>query len=253
MRTLAAAAAATLLLTSAARAAFISEVFQAGDHNPAAIEIDGLAGLDSVQLLVLTASDRPGRRPSVLRSIALPTDHPVALVSEAPWPDRLWTQAGQLGPEEDEPQPLVLPRGLALADQPRTLLLLAGGEPIREGSYFSLPPAPASHTTPDVPTRLDWLTFSPDGSGKPLADEPVRTLPGSTVLSRAVLPDGQPSGEILVGEPDPHGFLEREPVSYRVSPGVRNELPSPSHHPEPASWLLFAPLLAATWAARRPT
>ncbi|HEX7010751.1 MAG TPA: hypothetical protein VF184_12275 [Phycisphaeraceae bacterium] len=234
---------------SSAQAGRITEVFLAGGppeaSMPNAVELGELAGLETVDLVVINASLNPQRYGQVLQVVTVPVTSSVLLISQTPWPDELWpdltplppgwrTTLAQLGHGPEAAFPFNGPVMLLLFDR-------ATGLQADLTSLFTNPLHQALLAQSGA-TLLDWLALGPNGqaqaydaSGRPVAD---------TALGRAIARPYRPDGPLaldtlLVGTPDPAGRLAHAHPPFQLTPGWDNPTWEPAHAPEPGAWIML--------------
>lgn len=213
---------------------------------PNAVELGELAGLETVDLVVIHASLSPQRYGQVLQVVTVPVTSPVLLVSQTPWPDELWpdltapppsrrTTLAQLGHG---------PQAVFPFDGSVTLLLFdrATGLQANRTNLFT-DPLQQAHLAQSGAILLDWLALGPggqvqayDASGRPVAD---------TTLGRAIARPYRSDSllaldTLLVGTPDAAGRLAHTHPPFQLTPGWDNPIWEPAHAPEPGAWIMLA-------------
>lgn len=212
------------LVALQAEAAYISELFidDGGAREvPHAVEFDALGRLeaDHAELLVVDAG--PSALGHLQRVIGVPTDRPLRMLSERPWPEQVWdmqvnthaahTTLAELG--ETDGFHFNAARTLLLYDRPTGLT-----QTLAE-SVFS----PSVQDRLAEAELLEALTLVfPGGVADAEAPGPHFTLEPGDALVRPLDEAGEPRPELVIGTTTDTGTLAGTDPRLSLSPAARN-------------------------------
>ncbi|MEX0744883.1 MAG: hypothetical protein WD118_04710 [Phycisphaeraceae bacterium] len=219
------------------RAAVISEVFlgrHSGQAVPDAVELSGLEGGDTVQLVIVNAdADAFG---DVRQTFTVEVTQPVHLLSTGAWPTPLWGEADDGAVAEA----LLATPTLDLAG-PRRLHLHAGVTGLSAG--MNVFDGAMGEALANATPLLDILSFALGGDAVAAGDGPIIDLHEGWVIAKPATRDGAAGEQLVVGSPDADGKLRVYDPPFRVTPGLANPHWDGSHLPEPGAGMVAGAFL----------